>query len=699
MKPRKTSPARRWLGASSIVATYLLVACQAAAPKPPETRRDNVIDTLHGVPIQDPYRWLEDQQSPATREWIERQREYTAQVLEQAPDDNDIRARLEELYRVDAVSAPMVRNGRYFSARRNADQDLAVLYVRRSAEGPDEELIDPHRMSPDGSLSVIYADVSADGSLAAYAVRRGGEDEVEFRFIDVDSGEHLDDVLEHGRYVNVSIDRDRTGVFYDRQTPDGPRVFHHVFGEDSGTDRVVFGRGYTPDKIIFSELSSDGRYLLVTVSHGAAAIKNELYFRDNWAGNQMHLIVNDIDATFEGHIADGTLFVLTDWEAPNRRLFAGNLRQPTADSWTEIIPEGAATIETFAAVGGRLVVRRLEGVQPRLTVHEPDGFPVRDIELPGIGSVGNIAGGTWENDETFYVFSSIAQPPTVYRYRVSDGVQQTWAELRAPVDAAAFEIRQVTYSSADGTAVPMFIAHQAGIKLDGDNPTLLTGYGGLNVSLLPEFSRMAVVWMERGGVWAMPNLRGGGEFGEAWHHAGMLENKQNVFDDFIAAAEWLIANKYTRADRLAIMGGANGGLLVGAALTQRPDLFAAVVCSYPLLDMLRYHRFLVAGYWVPEYGSAMDPVQFEYLAGYSPYHHVVSGTRYPAVMLVTGDSDTRVAPLHARKMTALLQAETGSSNPVVLLYNAAAGHSGGRPVSAAIAEITAELRFLLWRTQ
>ena len=674
-----------------------MAGCRESGPELPETRRDNVAEVLHGVAFTDPYRWLENQQAPETRAWIETQNAYAERILDLAPPADDVRARLEALYRVDAVSAPTGRGGRYFSAQRRADQELTVLYVRRSPDGDDEILVDPHEMSADGSLSVGFAAISADGTRVAYSVRDGGEDEVEIRFLDVDTGEELADVLERARYFNVSIGADLSGVYYDRLTVDGPRVLHHVFGEDPSADRIVFGRGYGPEKIIFSELSSNGRYLLVSVGHGAAAVKNELYFRDLWTGDQVHPIVNDIEATFEAHIAGDTLFVLTNWEAPNRRVFAANLRQPTPDSWTEVIPEGDDAIQGIVAAGGRLLVERLENVQPRVTVYEPDGFPVRDIPLPEIGAFGGVSGGRWESDELFYTFSSLARPQTVYRYRVSDGAQETWAELDAPVDPADFEIARVIYASRDGTEIPMLIAHRKGLQRSGDNPTLLTGYGGFNASVLPGFNRMAVVWMEQDGVWAIPSLRGGGEFGEAWHRAGMLENKQNVFDDFIRAAEWLIANDYTRPQRLAIMGESNGGLLVGAALTQRPELFAAVLCTYPLLDMLRYHRFLVAGYWVPEYGSSEDPVQFEYLAGYSPYHRVVSGTPYPAVMLTTGDGDTRVAPLHARKMTALLQAETGSANPVILMYDTKAGHSGGRPVDAVIDELTAELRFLLWQ--
>jgi len=699
MKPASRSAACR----AALVGTLALVggavACGRSGPQPPETRREEVVDTLHGVEIADPYRWLEDQHSTQTRTWLAEQADYTRTLLEQAPSAEAVRARLHELYAVDSESAPVARGGRYFFARRAADEDLARLYVRRAADGTDELLVDPRELSPDGALSVALAAVSADGSVVAYSVRRGGEDEVEIRFLDVDGGLPLDDVLERGRYFNVSIANDRSVVFYDRQTEAGPRVLEHRFGDPPQADRVAFGTGYGPDKIITSQLSSNGRYLLVNVSHGAAAVRNELYFRDTWTGTLVHPIVTDIDATFEGQIAGDTLFVLTDWEAPNRRMFAANLREPTIDSWAEIIPEGGSAIEGFAAIGGRLVVQRLDDVQPRITVHEPDGFPVRDLDLPGAGSVSGAVGGTWEDDDAFVVFSSFARPPTVYRYRVSDGNQQLWSEPDVPVRPDEFVVTRVRYPSTDGTMIPMFVAHRTDIALDGSNRTLLTGYGGFNVSMLPSFDRMAVAWMEQGGVWALANLRGGGEFGEAWHRAGMLENKQNVFDDFVAAARWLIESGYTSPQHLAIMGGSNGGLLVGAAMTQRPDLFAAVVCTYPLLDMLRYQRFLVAGYWVPEYGSADDPVQFEYLAGYSPYQRVVRGTRYPAVMLVSGDGDTRVAPLHARKMTALLQFATASSAPVILLYDTSAGHSAGRPISAIIDEQTAELRFLLWQTE
>ncbi len=675
-----------------------------AAPDSPDTPVDNVVETLHGVEIVDPYRWLEDQNSAPTRAWIVAQNAYREQVMDAAPGGGALASRLTELYGIDTISTPTLRGDRYFFTKRAANQELAVLYVRRSADAVDEVLVDPHDMSPDQSLSVQYADVSADGRLAAYRVRRGGQDEVEVRFIDVDSGEHLGDVLPRARYVNVSIAAEGTGVYYDTMTDEGPRVFLHDFGEPSGTDRLVFGRGYDAGKIISSKLSANGRYLLITVLHGAAPTRTELYFRDTWTGTQVYPIVNDIDATFFGEIAGDTLFVRSNWEAPKQRVFAADLRSPAPDRWTEIVPEGDTVIESIAAAGGRLLVQALADVQPLIRVYEPDGTLARTVEFPTLGALvttavdGNFVSGSWADDRAFYAVSSLAEPARIYAFSVSTGRHETWARLDAPLENRDFEIEQVIYTSKDGTQVPMFVAHRRGLELNGNNPTLLTGYGGFNISVLPSFNPFAIVWMERGGVWALPNLRGGGEFGEAWHRAGMLESKQNTFDDLIAAAEWLIDSGYTNPSKLAIRGGSNGGLLVGAAMTQRPDLFAAVVCTYPLLDMLRYHQFLIAGLWVPEYGSSVDPMQFEYLATYSPYHRVRSGEDYPAVLFVTGDGDTRVAPLHARKMTALLQAETGSSNPVLLMYDTAAGHSGGRPVSDTVAELTEELRFLLWRT-
>jgi prolyl oligopeptidase len=385
----------------------------------------------------------------------------------------------------------------------------------------------------------------------------------------------------------------------------------------------------------------------------------------------------------------------TNWQAPNGRILAVDLRNPARDNWRQVIPESSAAMEGFSLAGGKLFVNYLEDVHSRVRIFEPGGKPVRDIRFPALGTVSSVT-GQWTSPETFFQFESFHLPETIYRYHAATGRQQIWAQSNMPIRTDDLELKQVWYESKDRTKIPMFLLHRRGIKLDGSNAAFLTGYGGFNVSMTPEFSPTAVLWAEKGGVFALPNLRGGGEFGDRWHRAGMLANKQNVFDDFIAAAEWLVKEGYTRPARLAISGRSNGGLLMGAALTQRPDLFRAVICGYPLLDMVRYHTFLVARWWVPEYGSSEDPAQFKSIYAYSPYHRVKPGTRYPAVLFVTGDSDTRVAPLHARKMAALLQA-SGSERPVLLDYDTRAGHSRGMPVSRQIEDLTDQLSFLLWQ--
>lgn len=677
-----------------LLGTAVPASGQSAAP--PSTRADNVKETLHGVEIVDPYRWLEDSQSRETRAWLEAQNRYTEAMLGALPGRAALQQRIAELVKIDMVGMPEERGGRYFFSRRKADQDLAVIYMREGLTGPDELLIDPHPLSEDRTVSVQRLDVSRDGKVMAYGVRRGGEDEVEVRLFDVDARKDLPDRLPKARYGSVQLTPDRSGLYYARQTEEGPRVYLHTVGTDPAQDVEIFGQGYGPEKFIGAELSEDGRYLLLTVYHGSAALKTELYYQDLSRPGPITPIVNDIDSRFYGTIAGGHLFMQTNWQAPNGRILAVDLANPAREQWREIVPADRAAIQGFSPAGGRLFVEYLENVHSRVKVFDPDGNYLRDLPLPGIGSSSGPS-GRWEKSETFFYFSSFHTPGTIYRYDIATDRREVWAETQIPVDTEALEVKQVWYASKDGTKIPMFLVHKKGLKLDGARPTLLTGYGGFNASQTPFFSSIAALLAERGGVFALPNLRGGGEFGEEWHRAGMREKKQNVFDDFLAAAEWLIQNGYAQPSKLAIMGGSNGGLLVGAAMTQRPELFQAMVCTYPLLDMVRYHKFLVARYWVSEYGSAEDPEQFRYLYAYSPYHRVKPGAKYPAVLFITGDADTRVDPLHARKMTALLQAATGSDRPVLLRYDTKAGHSGGLPVSKQIEDMTDTMAFLFWQ--
>jgi prolyl oligopeptidase len=679
--------------AISAVATSRAAA--QTAPAPPKTRTDNVKEVLHGVEIMDPYRWLEDQNSPETRAWINAENEYTQSILGKVPGRDRLKERLAELLKVDTVTAPRACSGRYFFTKRRASQDLSVIYVRQGLKGNDEVLVDPHPLSPDHTVSVSLLDVTKDGKLLAYGTRRGGEDEVAVTLLEVDSRKKLPDFLPRARYFGVQLKDDKSGFYYTRFEKAGPRVYYHEMGKPPSSDQELFGKGYGPEKIINAVLSENQRHLLITVHHGSAARKTEIYHQDLSNGGAITPIVNDVEARFTGEFAGDRLFLDTNWEAPNGRILEVDPREPARDHWREIIPTGKAVIQGFSLVGGRLFINYLEDVVSRVKVFEPDGKHLRDISFGVLGTVGAVS-GRWHGDEAFFSFNSFYVPPTIYHYEVAGGAQDVWDRQQVPINTDNFTAEQVWYESKDGTRVPMFLVHQKDVKRDGTNPTLLTGYGGFNLSRTPAFSPLAVLWVERGGVFALPNLRGGGEFGEAWHRAGMLEKKQNVFDDFIAAAGWLIANHYTQASKLAISGGSNGGLLVGAALTQRPDLFQAVVCSVPLLDMLRYDRFLVARFWVPEYGSATDAKQFEYIRAYSPYQNVKPGTRYPAVLFISGDSDTRVAPLHARKMAALMQA-AGSDRPVLLHYDTKAGHSGGKPVTKMIDDMTDELSFLFWQ--
>jgi prolyl oligopeptidase len=697
MKPR-SGVFRLMAIVALLLAATLASTGLSAGPKPPETRTDDVVEVIHGVKVADPYRWLEDQQSPETRAWIDAQNEYTHSFIDKLPYRDAISKRLGELMKIDQVSRPFERGGRYFLSKRAADQDLWVIYMRESLDGEDRVLVDPHTLSADHTTSAGIYDVSPDGKLLAYYVREGGEDEVSIRFLDIDSGKLLDEDLPKGHFFGLSILPDKSGFYYAKHVNEvGSRVYYHAMGTDPADDPMIFGEGYGPGMGIGCYVTDDGRYLGIGVFHGSAGQKSEVYYKDLASDGPIIAIVNDIDARFEPDYGGGTIFMNTNWDAPNGRILAVDASDPARENWKEIIPESEnAVIEGFSVAGGKLFVNYMENVSSKVRVYEPDGTYLREISFPTLGTVSGVS-GRWGSDEAFFVFTSFHVPTTIYRYDVASGAQEVWYRPQVPVDTEKMEVEQVWYESKDGTKVPMFLVYEKGLERDGANPTMLTGYGGFNVSLTPHFRATAIPWVEAGGIVAIPNLRGGGEFGEEWHRAGMLAEKQNVYDDFIAAAEWLIAQNYTSRKKLAISGGSNGGLLVGAVETQRPDLFKAVVCTYPLLDMVRYHQFLLAKFWVPEYGSSEDPEQFKVLYAYSPYHNVTEGVKYPATLFITGDADTRVAPLHARKMTALLQAKTGGDAPILLLYDTKAGHSGGRPVSKVIEDETDEMSFLFWQ--
>jgi prolyl oligopeptidase len=671
----------------------VFAALAAFAAGPPPTRVETVKETLHGVMIADPYRWLEDQNSPETRAWIDAQIQYTQSYLARIPRER-LKSRLTELRRVDSVGTPTLRGNRYFFTRRLKQENRISICMRVGFSGKDEVIVNPNDVNLDESVSVLLWGVSEDGSILAYGVRKGGEDEVEIRLLDLKTRKLLADALPRARYSSFSLKKDNSGFYYGRLDPEGPRIYYHSLGASPGEDRKIFGDGYTPSNWATAWLSDeDGRWLLISVGFGAAG-KTDVFLRDEQAQGPVRPVAVGLDAEFRPFLLGDRLFLWTNYKAPNWRIFSVGPANPAQANWKEIVPEGAAPIEDVDAAGGRLFVHYLENVLPRVKQFDSTGKSLGEFRAPGPGTISGPY-GRWSRNEAFFVYSSYLEPGATYRYQVSNGKREVWFRPAIPIKPEDYEEKQVWYSSKDGTRVPMFLVHRKGLKLDGNNPAHLTGYGGFRLSRRPDFSVIAAVVAELGGVFADANLRGGAEFGEKWHRAGMLESKQNVFDDFIGAAEWLIANKYTRPARLAIAGGSNGGLLVGAAMTQRPDLFGAVLCDVPLLDMIRYHKFKLAPLWTPEYGSSEDPQQFAYILKYSPYHNVKQGAKYPAVMFKTGDSDTRVDPLHARKMTALVQASTGSGRAVLLHYDTKAGHSRDKPLDKAIDEQVDTLGFLL----
>jgi prolyl oligopeptidase len=663
---------------------------------PPAARIDSAKDTYGSTVVSDPYRWLEDQNSPETRAWIDAEQKCTEAALSNFPGRAQLTKRLGELLHTDSFEPPVERGGRYFYRKHPADQDLSLLYIRRGLNAPEEILIDPLPWSADHSASVTFENVSRDGKFVFYGRRDGGQDEITLRVLEVDTKKTLPDAFPKGQYFAVEPAPDNKTVYYSFVTPDGPRAFVHRRGDDPAKDQIIFGKDIGKDKILTLQLSEDGSYLVYQVIFGSGSEQTEIYVQNLKENGPVVAAVSGVKSLFFPVFAADRLLIYSNWNAPQWQVFSTSLAAPQLEHWKVAVPETSVHLEGIAAAGGKLVGQYTHNASSELKVFGADGQVQTSIPLPSLGTVGATS-GRWESPELFFSFESYDTAPAIFRYGVSDAKSEVWARDKARIDSSAMVIEQVWYPSKDKTSIPMFLFHKKGLKPDGSNPVLLTGYGGFDVSRTPFYWPLLVVWVEHGGIVADANLRGGGEFGEAWHRAGMFEKKQTVFDDFFAAAEFLIANKYTTPSRLSITGGSNGGLLMGAAITQHPEMFRAVVCSYPLLDMLRFQKFLKGPYWVSEYGSAENPEQFKYLYAYSPYHHVVDGAKYPATLFVTGDGDTRVAPLHARKMAARLQAANGSNHSILLLYDTKSGHSGGRPVDKTIEELADRLSFLFWQ--
>ncbi len=662
---------------------------------PVETKREIVSETIHGITIEDPYRWLEDQNSSETRSWIKNQSAYTRSLLDARPERDKVTSVVSKLIDTDVTGLPIERNNIQVYTKRLAGEQQGSIYSYSLTTSLETLLIDPFKIHNNTDTNVYIANLSNNAELLAYSIQQGGEDESEIRFIDPLTCEKKPDILPKSRYFGISIKPDNTGVYYGIMTSDGPRVRFHHMGTPNETDVTLFGEGYDSGKIIAPRLSESGEWLLITVFYGAGSKKTELY-AFNTLSSQLITIVNDINANFSGYIVGNTIYIETNWDAPNGRVFKGVIGSSKPSEWTEIIKQSDETIESVSYVSSSIFVSTLKHVVSHLYHYSVNGDLIDEIAMPCIGSISSVA-GQWNSDTLYYSFSSFSLPPTIYSYHSVKKTQNIWFQQQIDIDSELFSIEQQFYPSTDGTEIPLFVVTNRFFKGNGPRPTILYGYGGFGVNITPSWSPIIAAWVTLGGSYAVANLRGGGEYGETWHEAGMQNRKQNVFDDFYTAAMWLTANGYTTNDMLAIYGGSNGGLLVGATIAQHPELCRAAICSVPLLDMIRYHKFLVAQFWIPEYGSSDDPDQFETLLAYSPYHNIQIGKHYPSVMFVTGDSDTRVAPLHARKMTALLQYHSANpeERPVLLHYSEESGHAGGKTLVNQIADTVDYIVFLV----
>ena len=691
---------------------------------PPQADIKPIVDIYHGTKVVDNYRWLEDGSSPETQKWVGDEMAYTRAILDPLPGRDAIHKRLTDLLTIGNITAPLIAGKHYFYTEREGMQNQPVLYVRDQLNGPDRVLVDANQLASDGTIALDWFQPSENGKYVAYGTSPSGSEMSTLHIIETKTGTTLPDTIERTRAASIAWLRDNSGFYYTRYPKKGDvpagqemynrHVFFHLLGTDPETDDPIFGEGRDAEDWPSVSLSNDGRWLLINVSQGWT--KSELFLKDLKSNNAPTRLTTGKNFLYSADVYEGKVYITTNEDAPRYRVFVTEAGNFDREAWKEIIPQTDAVLQGAAVYGGKLFTQYEQNATSQLKIFDLDGKKLSDITLPALGSVYG-TGGRWDRDELFYAFQSFTVPPSIYRVDLTPahietkpvgpsgdaiGLTSLWTKVDAPsIDASAYEVAQEWFKSKDGTRVPMFVVHKKGLTKNGKNPTLLTAYGGFNVSLTPTFSRTAYLWMEHGGVFAVANLRGGAEFGEDWHRAGMLDKKQNVFDDMIAAAEHLIAEKYTDKNHLAIQGGSNGGLLMGAMITQRPDLFRAVICQVPLLDMLRYQNFQIAKLWIPEYGSSDDAAQFKWLYAYSPYQHVKAGAEYPAILFMTADTDTRVDPMHAKKMAALMQAEAkngeSKTRPILLRIESKAGHGAGKPVTKQIEEFTDIYSFLFWQ--
>ncbi len=670
----------------------------------PQARRSEQADDYHGTVVADPYRWLEDPDSPETRAWVEAENALTFGFLEQIPARAAIQKRLTRLWDFERYGTPSLQGGRYFYGRNDGLQNQGVLYVAETLDAAPRVLLDPNTLSADGTVALAGSAVSEDGNYLAYGLSAAGSDWTEWHVRDVETGEDRTDHLRWVKFSGASWARDGSGFYYSRY--DAPRageelqqanyfqkLYFHALGTDQSADTLVYERPDEKEWGFGGYVSEDGQYLIISIRQGTER-KNRVYFKPLATPDAPVVpLLDGFDASYSFLGNDGGVFWFrTDSDAPRGRVVAIDTANPDPAQWREVIPEADETLEGVSLVGQRFIAAYLQDAATLVKVFALDGALQRTVDLPGLGTAGGFGG---KRAQTFYSFTSYTSPAAIYRYDIPTA--QSTVFRRPTVDFAQddFETTRVFYISKDGTRIPLFLTHKKGLTLDGQNPTYLYGYGGFDVSLTPSFSPAVAAWLEMGGVFAVANLRGGGEYGQAWHDAGRRDKKQNVFDDFLSAAEWLIDSKYTSPPNLAIGGGSNGGLLVGACLTQRPDLFGACLPAVGVLDMLRFQQFTIGWAWTSDYGSSDNAEDFAYLLAYSPLHNLAPGTAYPATLVTTGDHDDRVVPAHSFKFAAALQAAQGGQAPALIRIETRAGHGAGKPTAKVIEEAADRWAFLV----
>jgi prolyl oligopeptidase len=679
---------------------------QSTQLKYPATATIEQVDDYHGTKVADPYRWLEDDHAAATKEWVEAQNKVTFGYLEKIPQREKIKQRLTELWNYERYGLPFKEGGRYFYTKNDGLQNQSVLYTMASLDEPAKVLLDPNKLSPDGTVALAGYSVTDDGTRMAYGTSTAGSDWNEWKVRDIRSGNDLPDEIKWVKSSGAAWTKDGKGFFYSRyDAPDdtntfkGVNYFHklyyHALGTPQSQDVLVYHRPDQKEWGFYGQVTDDGRYLGITVWHGTDT-RNRFFYKDlESPNNPVVEFLNDFDAdyTLIDNI-DSTFYFRTDLNAPRGRIIAIDIRKPARGQWREVVAQSRDRLVSASMVNNQLIANYLTDAHSQVKIFSTKGELVRELKLPGIGHVSGF-GGKRHETETFYTFTGFTRPTTIYRYDLRSGTSTLFREPKVKFNPENYESKQVFYHSKDGTRVPMFIVHKKGVKLNGQNPTVLYGYGGFDISLTPAFSVSTLVWMEMGGVYAQPNLRGGGEYGKEWHHAGTKLKKQNVFDDFISAAEWLIANKYTSSEKLAISGGSNGGLLVGACMTQRPQLFRVALPAVGVMDMLRFHKFTRGWAWTSDYGSPDNAEEFQAIYKYSPLHNLKPGTKYPSTLVTTADHDDRVVPAHSFKFAATLQKAHAGDHPVLIRIETKAGHGAGKPTTKIIEEAADKWAFVV----